>query len=192
MTKIAVVVGSTRQGRQTDKLAKWVAKDLSGKAEVETLDLRDYPMPFLEESISPRYNPERQPDPETKKWLDKIATFDGYVFVTPEYNRSTSAVLKNAIDVLGHEIDDKPVALVGHGSSGGAQAIANLRMALPGVGAITVPQALFFSDHLAESINEEGDLKQELREKPYGPHSQLEVQLASLLWYTEALKAARK
>jgi NAD(P)H-dependent FMN reductase len=166
-----------------------VAKEVGEKAEVELVDLRDYPMPFIDEPISPRYNPNRQPEPQIKKWLDKMATFDGYVLVTPEYNRSTSAVLKNAIDVLGHEIDDKPVALVGHGSTGGAQAIASLRMALPGVGAVTVPQALFFSDHLAESINDAGELKQELREKPYGPQAQLVMQLDTLVLYAEKLKA---
>ena len=191
MSKIAVVVGSTRQGRQTHRLAAWVAKNVDGKADVEVLDLRDYPVPFLDEAISPRYNPERKPDAETKKWLDKVASFDGFVFVTPEYNRSTSAVLKNAIDVLGHEIDDKPVALVGHGTSGGAQAVANLRMAVPGVGAVTIPQALFFSDHLADSISEDGELKQELQEKPYGPQSQLDTQVATLLAYTDALKSVR-
>ena len=192
MTKIAVVVGSTRQGRQSDKLAKWVAKDLDGKADVEILDLRDFPIPFLDEAISPRYNPDRQPDAETKKWIDKVAEFDGYVLVTPEYNRSTSGVLKNAIDVLGHEIDNKPVALVAHGVSGGAQAVASLRMALPGVGAISIPQALFFSDRLAESISDEGELKQEIRERAYGPQSQLDTQMDELLWYTNALSAARK
>lgn len=191
MIKIAVVVGSTRQGRHTDKLAKWVASCLSQKSDATILDLRDYPMPFLDELVSPRFNPERQPDPQTKKWLDEVAKFDGYVFVTPEYNRSTSAVLKNAIDVLGHEMDDKPVALVGHGTSGGAQAIASLRMALPGVGVVTIPQALFFSDRLADSLSDHGELKPELRERPYGPQVQLDAQVDSLLWYAEALKAAR-
>jgi len=191
MTKIAIVIGSTRQGRQTDKLAEWVAQDLHKKAEAEILDLRDYPIPFLDESISPRYNPERKPDQETQKWLDKVAEFDGFVFVTPEYNRSTSAVLKNAIDVIGHEIDDRPVALVAHGTSGGAQAVANLRMAIPGIGAITIPQALFFSDRLAEAISDDGELTQELRDRPYGPQEQLDAQMDSLLWYADALKAAR-
>jgi len=191
MTKIAVIIGSTREGRQTHKLAKWVANDLADKADVEILDLRDYPIPFLYEAISPRYNPERTLDAETKKWLDKIAEFDGYVLATPEYNRSTSAVLKNAIDVLGHEIDDKPVALVAHGTSGGGQAVASLRMALPGVGAVTIPTALFFNDRLADSISDEGELKQEIRERPYGPQSQLDTQIESLLWYAEALKKDR-
>lgn len=190
--KIAVIIGSTRQGRHTDRMAKWVANGLKDKATVELLDLRDYPMPFIEEPVSPRYNPERQPDPETKKWLTKIRQFDGYVMVTPEYNRSTSAVLKNAIDVLAYEIEDKPVALVGHGTTGGAQAVANLRMALPGVGAVTIPQALFFSDRLSESISEKGELSEELAEKPYGHESSLTALLGKLVWYTNALKTARE
>lgn len=192
MTKIAIVIGSTRQGRLSDRLAKWVAKEVGKKAEVELLDLRDYPLPFIDESISPRYNPDRHPDPETQKWLDKVAAFDGYVFVTPEYNRSTSGVLKNAIDLLDHQMDDKPVALVGHGASGGAQAIASLRMILPGAGAITIPQALFFSDRLADSVSDEGELKAELRDKPYGPQVQLDTQVDSLVRYTEALKAVQQ
>jgi len=192
MVRIAIVVGSTRQGRQTDKLAKWVAKAVSKQAEAVLLDLRDYPMPFLDEDKSPRYNDDRHPVPEVQKWLDQITSCDGYVLVTPEYNRSTSAVLKNAIDMVAHEADDKPFALVGHGSSGGAQAIANLRMALPGIGAITIPTALFFKDSLAESIDNEGTLTEVLLSKPFGPQWQLEDQLKSWLWYTEALKAARK
>lgn len=192
MTKIAVIVGSTRQGRQSDRLAQWVANGFKDKADAEVLDLRDYPMPFIDEAISPRYNPERQPDAETKKWLEKLAEFDGYAVVTPEYNRSTSAVLKNAIDVLAYEMEDKPVALVGHGSTGGAQAVANLRMALPGVGAVTVPQALFFSDHLADSVNDDGELAEDLRTKPHGPQAQLAAQIDKLLWYADALKKARQ
>jgi len=193
MTKIAVVVGSTREGRQTHKLAKWVAAEVGKHAEVETLDLRDYPMPFFDEAISPRYNPERKAAPEVKKWLDKVAEFDGYVLVTPEYNRSTSAVLKNALDFLDYQMEQKPVALVAHGSTGGAQAVANLRMVLPGVGTVSIPQALFFSDRLADqSIDEDGNLKQEIAERPYGPQSQLETQVESLVWYADALKAARK
>jgi NAD(P)H-dependent FMN reductase len=191
MTKIAVIIGSTRAGRQTDRLAKWVSEEVGKVAEVETLDLKDYPMPFMDEAISPRYNPERAPKPEVKKWLDKVAEFDGYVMVTPEYNRSTSAVLKNAIDYLDYQMESKPVALVGHGSSGGAQAIASLRMALPGVGAVTVPQALFFTDRVGEAIDEAGVLKAELADAPYSQQSNLATQAKSLVWYADALATAR-
>ncbi|HSX06202.1 MAG TPA: NAD(P)H-dependent oxidoreductase [Candidatus Saccharimonadia bacterium] len=190
--KIAVIVGATREGRVTDRLATWVAKEVGRQAEAEVLDLRDYPMPFFNEAKSPRYNPERKAAPEVQKWLDKVAEFDGYVLVTPEYNRSTSAVLKNALDFLDYQMEQKPVTLVGHGSSGGAQAIANLRMALPGVGAISVPQALFFTDKIGETIDDEGILKAELADAPYGPQATLKSAVESLLWYAEALAAARK
>lgn len=143
MTKIAVIVGSTREGRMTDKLATWAASEVAKKADVEVLDLRDYPMPFFDEPISPRYNPERKPEAAVQKWLDAVAGFDGYVIVTPEYNRTMSAVLKNAIDVLDYQMDNKPVAIVAHGSTGGAQAVASLRLAFPGVGAVTLRRHCF-------------------------------------------------
>lgn len=192
MTKIAVVIGTIREGRVTDKLAKWVAEGVGARAEVELVDLKDYPLPFFDEAISPRYNPERAPKPEVKKWLDKVAEFDGYVVVTPEYNRSVAGVLKNAIDYLAYEADNKPVALVGHGTSGGAQAVANLRMALPGVGAVTLPQAIFFTDKVGEAIDAEGILKAELADNPYGPQNALATQTDTLVKYAEALKSVRK
>ena len=192
MTKIAVIVGSTREGRSTDKLAKWVAAEVGRQAEVEVLDLRDYPMPFFEEAGSPRYNPERKPTPEIKKWVDKVGQFDGFVLVTPEYNRSTSAVLKNAIDMLAYEMEKKPVALVGHGSAGGAQAIATLRMALPGVGAVTVPQALYFTDRVGEAIDDEGMLSAELEAAPYGHQANLKTLVEALVWYADALNGAKQ
>jgi NAD(P)H-dependent FMN reductase len=192
MTKIAVVIGSTREGRVTDKLAKWVATEVSQQAEVETVDLRDYPMPFFDEAVSPRYNPERKPSPEVKKWLDKLAGFDAYVLVTPEYNRAIPGVLKNAIDVLDYQMDQKPVALVGHGSVGGAQAIATLRILMPGVGAVTIPHALFFTDRVGEAIDDSGMLSAELEAAPYGHKASLKTLTESLVWYADALKNARK
>lgn len=192
MTKIAVIVGSTREGRMSDKLATWAAKEVAKKADVEVLDLRDYPMPFFDEAISPRYNPQRQAAPEVQKWLDKIAEFDGFVVVTPEYNRTTTAVLKNAIDVLDYQMEHKPVALVAHGSSGGAQAVASLRMAFPGVGAVTVPQALFFTDRVGEAIDDDGILKAELAENPYGHQANLVTLANTLVAYAEALSPLRQ
>lgn len=191
MTKIAVIVGSTREGRQTHKLADWAAKEIANHAEVEIVDLQDYPMPFFNEAASPRYNPARNPAPEVKKWLEKVGEFDGYVLVTPEYNRAIPAVLKNAIDFLDYQMEKKPVGLVAHGSTGGAQAVAGLRIALPGVGAITVPQALFFSDGVGEGIDEEGVLKAELQDNPYGPQANLKTLSETVVWYADALKAAR-
>lgn len=192
MTKIAVIVGSIRQERVTHKLATWVAEQARTNEgmDVELVDLRDYPMPLFDEAISPRFNPDRAPVPQIKKWLDKIAGFDGYIVVTAEYNRNMTSVLKNAIDYLDYQMERKPVALVAHGTSGGGQAIATLRMALPGVGAVTVPQALFFTDQVGEAIDEDGILSADLEAKPYGPKANLHSILSSLKWYADALKAA--
>jgi NAD(P)H-dependent FMN reductase len=191
MSKIAIIVGSIREGRVTDKLAKWVAEEVGKVSEVEVLDLRDYPLPLFNESVPPRYNPDRKPGTEVKKWLDKMAEFDGYVIVTPEYNRSFPGTLKNALDTLGNEVADKPVGLVGHGSVGGAQAIASLRITLPGNGLIALPNALFFTDGVGDAIDSEGMLKAELQDTPYGPQAQLTGLVASLVKYAEALKAVR-
>ena len=191
MAKIAVIVGSVREGRVTEKLATWVAKEVANQADVETLDLRDYPLPFFDETIPPRYNPSRTLAPEVKKWLDKIAEFDGYVIVTPEYNRSVSGVLKNALDNLGNEIADKPVALVAHGSTGGAQAVASLRITLPGNGAVTLPNALFFTDQVGEAIDDAGILKAELQEGPYSAQASLVGLVGALTAYSDALATVR-
>lgn len=191
MPKIAVIIGSTREGRVTDKLAKWVAEEASKVAEVETLDLRDYPLPFFDEAIPPRYNPNRTPAPEVQKWLDKVSEFDGYIVATAEYNRSMPAVLKNALDNLDNQMADKPVAIVAHGSSGGAQAVASLRISLPGNGAVSLPNALFFSDNVGNAIDEAGVLSAELQEGPYSPQANLVSLVATLAKYAEALKTVR-
>lgn len=192
MTKIAVIIGSTREGRVSDKLAAWVAKAVGAKAETEVLDLRDYALPFFDEPMPPRYNPDRAPNAAVAKWAGKVAEFDGYVVVTAEYNRSMPAVLKNALDSLANEMADKPVALVAHGSTGGAQAVASLRIMLPGIGAVTLPNALFFSDSVGEAIDDAGVLKAEFQEGPYSTQVQLTSQVDSLVKYAAALGAVRQ
>ena len=191
--KLQVIIGTVREGRVTDRLGKWVAAEAKNLPDttVEIVDLLDYPMPFFDEAVSPRYNPERKPKPEVKKWLDKLAEADAYAFVTPEYNRSIAGVLKNAIDYFAYEIDKKPILLVAHGSTGGAQAVANLRMALPGVGAITVPQAVFMTDRVSESISEDGELSAEIKARPFSPQDNLKTALTTLKWYSDALASAR-
>lgn len=190
MAKIGIIVGTTREGRVTDRLAAWVGKELEGKAEYEIIDLVDYPMPFLSEP-SPRYNPERKAVPEVQKWLDKVAEFDGYVVVTPEYNRTISGVLKNAIDLLDYQIEQKPVAIVAHGSNGGAQAVDALRSVLPQVGAVVVPQNVYFGVRPADVLSENGEINEELKSNPWGPQAALQGVVKQLLWLTDALKAAQ-
>jgi NAD(P)H-dependent FMN reductase len=191
MTKIAVIVGSVRENRVTDKLAKWAAVEAARLADVEVLDLRDYPLPLFAEGVSPRFAPNYSPVPEAKKWIEKMAEFDGYVIATAEYNRSVPGVLKNAFDYLDNSVADKPVALLAHGSTGGAQAVASLRITLPGNGLVTLPNALFFSDSVGQAIDEEGVLKAEFQEGPYNPQVQLSDMAQSIVKYAEALKAVR-
>lgn len=190
---VQIIVGTTRQGRVSDRVGKWVQAQAAGIEGVnaEIVDLAEYPMPFFDEAVPPKYNPERSPAPEVKKWLDKLAEADAYVIVTAEYNRSMPAVLKNALDYVGYEMSGKPAALVAHGSTGGAQAVASLRITVPGAGAFTIPAATFFSDYAANHISEEGELSEELKAKPNGPQTALQATLAELVEFGNALKAAR-
>lgn len=192
--KIQIIVGSTRQERVSNRLALWVeseAKKIAG-AEVETVDLSDYVMPLFSEAISPQYNPNRVPSPEVKKWLEKIAEADAFIIVTPEYNRSTSGVLKNALDYIDFQFENKPVALVAHGTTGGAQAVSHLRGIIPGLQTVTIPKAVYFAHRVGEVIDEKGNLSEEIKANPYGPQAALTATLDSLKWYSEALLTARK
>jgi NAD(P)H-dependent FMN reductase len=191
--KLAIVIGSTREGRQSDKVAKWVNEVASSmNIDSELIDLRDYEMPFFNEAISPRYNPERKPAPEVNKWLNKIRDFDAYVFVTPEYNHSTSAVLKNALDYLTDELYHKPSAVVSHGSVGGARAATDLKEILSECQTVVIPKsAQLFNVGMTNAVDNDGNLSKELADNPYGPNAQLNSLLQELLWYSEALESAR-
>ncbi|HET7629856.1 MAG TPA: NAD(P)H-dependent oxidoreductase [Candidatus Saccharimonadales bacterium] len=187
--KVQVIVGSTRPGRVSDRIAKWVvnhANQLDG-VDAELVDLKDYDLPMLDEPISPQYNPERQPNDEAKRWLDKLGEADGYVLVTPEYNRSYPAVLKNALDYVDFQLKRKPVALVAHGSTGGAQAVAHLRGVIPGLQSFTVPSATFLVGRAGLMFDEDGNLDKSVQ----GPQVALENTLDELTWYAEALASAR-
>lgn len=129
MIKIAVIIGSTRPGRNGEAVAKWVY-DIAKKradAEFELVDIAVFNLPLLDEPIPPSMGQQYSKE-HTKKWSAKIASFDGYVFVTPEYNHATSGALKNAIDFLYVEWNNKAAGFVGYGSVGGTRAVENLRL----------------------------------------------------------------
>jgi len=128
MIKVAIIIGSTRPGRKSDSVAKWVhgiAKSRSD-AEFELVDIKDYNLPLLDEAVPPSMGQYSQA--HTKVWSAKIASFDAYVFVTPEYNHSTSGALKNAIDYLYQEWNNKAAGFVSYGSVGGTRAVEQLRL----------------------------------------------------------------
>jgi NAD(P)H-dependent FMN reductase len=192
--KLAVIIGATRQGRKTAQQAKWVfntAKQLEGVS-AELIDLREYPMPFFDEAVSPRYNPERKIDPAVEPWLKKLEEFDAYVFVTPEYNHSITGVLKNALDYVTWELLRKPAAVVSHGANGGARAMTDLKEVLSESRAVLVPSASSVAmSGMSEMIDEDGNLSEAAKANPYGPQAGLDTLLTDLKWYSDALAAAR-
>ncbi|RNI22584.1 NADPH-dependent FMN reductase [Rufibacter latericius] len=129
MVKIAIITGSTRPGRVNEQVAKWVVEKAKERqdAAYELVDIADYNLPLFDEPLSPFWK--KYAHEHTKRWSEKIDSFDGYVFVTPEYNHSTSGALKNAIDYLYYEWGNKAAGFVSYGgSASGTRAVEHLRL----------------------------------------------------------------
>jgi len=191
MTVISVIVGSTRQGRFSEKPAKWIFQHLKKRDGVDArlLDLRDFPMPFFEEAMPPAM-PGRPPyeNEVVRKWTAAIGASDGFIFVTPEYNYGPPAVLKNAIDWVYPEWHRKAAAFVGFGGVGGARSVQQLRetaielQLAPIRSSVHIPVATLMAHFQG------GDVDKGLAELEKSAN----VMLDDLLWWTTALKAARK
>lgn len=147
MLKFAIIIGSTRPGRVGEAVARWVY-ELAKKrkdAQFELVDIEDFHLPLLDEPVPPsmgKYSKEH-----TKKWAARIASFDGYIFVTPEYNHGISGALKNAIDFLYAEWNNKAAGFVGYCSAGGARAVEHLRLVMAEVQVATVRNQVMLSLH---------------------------------------------
>lgn len=142
--RIAVILGSTRPGRKGEAVARWVISEANGRrARYELVDLADYPLPHFDALVPPAAG--GQGNPQTREWAAKIGEFDGFVFVTPEYNHSTSGVLKNAIDYVFDEWADTAAALAGYGTLGGTRAVEHLRGILSALQIAHVQAQLSFS-----------------------------------------------
>lgn len=128
MLKIGVVIGSTRPGRKGEAVARWVHMLAAqrGDAEYALVDIARFNLPLLDEPLPPSMGAPYTHE-HTKLWSAAIDALDGFVFVTPEYNHSTSGALKNAIDYLYREWNNKAVAFVSYGATGGVRAVAQLR-----------------------------------------------------------------
>jgi NAD(P)H-dependent FMN reductase len=193
--KIAVILGSARDGRQGEKVSKWVVSSVQNlhSVELKVLDLKDYDLPFMREGIPPRYNPEREVSENVQQWLEDIAWADAYILVTPEYNRSVPAELKNALDTIGHEGDKKPAMIVSYSGTptGGLAAQQEFRTILNHIEMIPVPA--FVAIPLVQTVfNEDGTFTDAVKASGHSPDSMLKGALDDLLWYGRALKAARK
>jgi NAD(P)H-dependent FMN reductase len=127
MPRIAVIIGSTRDKRFGAKPAQWIFELANSRKEldVELVDIRDFNLPFFNEAATNLWVPSE--DENAQKWQKKIGEFDGYIFVTAEYNRSIPASLKNALDQAYVEWNRKPAAILGYGATAGARAVEHLR-----------------------------------------------------------------
>lgn len=145
MIRIGIILGSTRPNRKGPQVAQWVLDSASqrGDAEFELIDLREHTLPHLDEPVAPMFGPSVHA--HTRAWAERIAPFDGFVVVTPEYNGGTPGVLKNAIDHLCTEWTNKAVGFASYGVSGGARAVAQLRVVCSTLGMADVSRPVEIS-----------------------------------------------
>jgi NAD(P)H-dependent FMN reductase len=131
--KIAILVGSTRPGRKGSTVGRWVhdhalqRDDVPWKVEFDLLELDSFDLPLLEEPTVPAAADREYETPQTRRWSEAVDSYDGFVFVTPEYNHGVPAAMKNALDVLGPEWAHKAVGFVSYGADGGVRAVEHWR-----------------------------------------------------------------
>ena len=155
MIRIGIIVGSTRPGRKAEAVARWIHAQGSrrGDAVLEVVDLKEYGLPLLDEPVPAMAG--EYAHPHTLVWAAAVASYDAYVFVTPEYNHSTSAALKNAVDFLYAEWNDKAAGFVSYGVDGGLRAVEQLRLVMSELRVATVrPQVALSFPHDYRDWNE--------------------------------------
>lgn len=187
---LQVIVGSTRPGRFSEKPAKWIfqkAKELKD-AEVELLDLREYPLPFYNEPLSPS-SLEKYSSDVADKWARKVSEADGYIIVTPEYNHGYSAVLKNALDFAYYPWNGKAVGFVSYGGVSGARSVEQLRLVAIELQMAPVRNTVHIPVKLFSELKE----KEQVTVADFSSiDSYAEGFLQQLIWWTRALKEARE
>ena len=190
MSVISVIVGSTREGRFSEKPARWILRQLKRRDGVDArlLDLRDFPMPFFDQPVTPA-TPGRPAFAHevVRKWTAAIAESDGFVIVTPEYNYGPSAVLKNAIDWVYTEWHRKPVCFVSYGSIGGARGVQQLRQTVVELQLAPIRSSVYIPVPTLLAHYQGGDVDAGLAEVEVPAAAMID----DLLWWTAALKTAR-
>ena len=186
--KIAIVISTTRATRFGHKPAQWVMDIAAerGDMKVEIVDLRDFPMPFFDEVASNAWAPSK--NEVAQRWQKKVAEFDGYIFVTAEYNHGIPAVLKNALDYAYPEWNKKAAAFVGYGAVGGARAVEHLRLVAAELQLATIRTGVYIQGADFMAVLKEG---KELKEIGYLRQGVKDL-LDQLAWWTTALKNARQ
>ncbi len=185
--RIGIVLSTTRPARFADRPAQWLLELARARDDIdfEIVDLRDYRMPFFEEDRSPAYQaPE---DEAVRRWSAKMASLDGYIFVTAEYNHSISGVLKNALDFLFAEVQRKPASFLAYGSSGGARAVEHLRHILAEMQVATIKHTVHIGMIELVGMLREG---KSMADYPYLVEPENKM-LDEMAWWTKTLRAGR-
>lgn len=186
--KIAIVISTTRATRFGHKPAEWVKSIATERSDmaVEILDLRDYPMPFFDEVASNAWV--ATSNEVARRWQKKVAEFDGFVFVTAEYNHGIPAVLKNALDYAYPEWNKKAAALVGYGAVGGSRAVEQLRLIAAELQLATIRTGVYIQGADFMAALKEGKELKEISHLQQGVRDMLD----QLSWWAAAFKAARQ
>jgi len=185
MLKIGIIIGSTRPGRNAEAVARWVYEIASKRtdAEFELVDLKDYNLPLLDEAIPASLG--KYEHQHTKKWAEKIKSLDGFIFVTGEYNHSFPAALKNAIDYIYAEWNNKAAGFVGYGSAGGVRAVEQLRLIMAELQIADVRTQVLLSLY--------NDFENFSIFKPSSVHEKtLNVMIGQIINWAKALKTLRE
>jgi NAD(P)H-dependent FMN reductase len=185
MLRIGIVLGSTRPNRNGEAVAEWVYEIARKRsdAQFELVDLRAYNLPLLDEPIPPSQG--KYTHSHTKSWAAKVASLDAFVFVTPEYNHGTSAALKNALDFLYKEWNNKAAGFVAYGSAMGVRAVEQLRLVMAELQIADVRAQVGLSLHT--------DFENFSNFKPAARHeSDVHTMLDQLIAWARALKTLRE
>ena len=189
--KIGIIIGSTREGRFADKPATWLYNRIKDRSDVsaELIDLREYPLQYFNEAIPPSVIKEPYADPQVQKWTQKVAEMDAYIIVSPEYNHGYSAVLKNALDYVKKEWENKPVSFVSYGSAGGARAVEQLRQVVIELQMAPMKYAIHMMWDVIAAIMQDPSQNPAVFEQF---NTRADGMVDQLVWWGNALKAARK
>ncbi|MDZ7834727.1 MAG: NAD(P)H-dependent oxidoreductase [Alkalibacterium sp.] len=185
--KIGIILGSIREGRVNEDVAKWVkhiAENYSQELEFELVDLKKYDLPLFAEPASPAYTDDLVAKDKQQPWAEKMASLDGYIFVTPEYNHGMSSALKNGLDFVYHELNDKAAGIVSYGSAGGVRSAEQLRTVLSEF------QVAHVRTHPALSLFY--DWKDKKLDPSNAQKKAVETMVYQLTYWTEAMKNVRE
>jgi NAD(P)H-dependent FMN reductase len=192
MLRIAVILGSVRQGRFGDKPAQWIFDELKKRNSVEAtfLDLKDFNLPNFDQPVSPAWISEPFKEENVARWTKAIGEQDGFVIVAPEYNRTVGGAMKNAFDWVYPEWNRKAVGFVGYGGTGGARAVEHMRNIAVELQMAPVRQGVHIMwDTMAPLMQATAPVDP----ASFAPVQQTaDVMIDQLLWWGAALKDARE